>query len=199
MNAYPGDDLVVEPRIALTYAIEVDATPPGVWPWIVQMGYHRSGWYIDTWWDRFAQIHIWPRLVPKEARGTYLPAAEEILPQFQGLRVGDTIPDGPPGTAHYEVAGLEENRFLLLYSTSHFKYMAPSFLAGTRLEPHGAFSWTFILETVQDSWRRIISRWRGIAGPALLILPWLPIVRIADHIHQKEILKGLKRRVERGS
>jgi hypothetical protein len=28
------------------------------------------------------------------------------------------------------------------------------------------------------------------------IWPWLPLVRLADHFHQKEILKGLKRRVE---
>ncbi len=194
---YPGDDLVADPFIKLTYTIEVVATPAEIWPWLVQLGYHRGGWYIDTWWDRFAQVQVWPRLVPKEARGTYKPAAEEVLPQFQGLQVGDTIPDGPPGTAYYDVVGLEEDHFLLLHSTSHFRYMAPSFLAGTRLEPHGVFSWAFILERIQEGRTRIISRWRSNAGPALVMLPWLPVVRIADHFHQKEILKGLKRRVER--
>lgn len=197
MTAYPGDDLVDDPRIKLTYAIEVNAARVDIWPWLIQMGYHRGGWYIDTWWDRFAQVHVWPRLVPKDARGTYLPAAEHILPEFQSLQVGDTIPDGPPGTAYYDVVGLEKNSFLLLHSTSHFQYMAPPFLAGTRLEPHGAFSWVFVLEKVQKGRTRVISRWRGKAGPALLMLPWLPVVRIADHFHQREILKGVKRRAER--
>ncbi len=199
LTAYPGDDLIDDPLIQLTYTIEIDAASEYTWPWLVQMGYHRGGWYIDTWWDRFAQTYVWPRLVPKEARGTYAPAAEAILPQFQGLQVGDIVPDGPPGTAYYDVVGLEENRFLLLHSTSHFKYMAPAFLAGTRLEPHGAFSWAFALEEIQDGRTRLISRWRGKAGPALLMLPWLPVVRIADHFHQKEILKGVKRRAERGT
>lgn len=196
-NAYPGDDLVADPLIKLTYAIEVDAGPARVWPWIVQMGYHRGGWYIDTWWDRFAQVHVWPRLVPKEARGTYLPAAEHILPQYQSLQIGDIVPDGPPGTAYYDVVGLAKNSFLLLQSTSHFKYMAPALLIGTRLEPQGAFSWAFILEGIQDDRTRVISRWRSTAGPAVIMLPWLPIVRIADHFHQRQILKGIKRRVEK--
>jgi hypothetical protein len=136
--------------------------------------------------------------VPKEARGTYLPPAQHILPEFQSLKMGDIIPDGPPGTAFYEIARLKKrNSFLVLYSTSHFKYMVPPFLAGSRFEPQGEFSWTFILEALQGDQAQIISRWRGTAGPLWVILPWLPVVRIADHVHQREILKGLKRRVEK--
>lgn len=195
--AYPGDEIIANPLIELTYSVAVDTDPARIWPWLIQMGYHRGGWYTHVWWDRFAQIHVWPRLVPEEARGTYRPAAERILPEFQALRIGDTVPDGPPGTAWYDVVGLEQNHFLLLHSTSHFKYMAPAFLAGTRLEPYGAFSWAFILEAIQVGRTRIVSRWWGKAGPLLVMLPWLPIVRIADYFHQREILKGLKRRVER--
>lgn len=196
VKKYPGDDLVDDPLLALTYTIEANADPQDVWPWLLQMGYNRGGWYIDTWWDQFSQDHVWPRFVPKEARGRYYPPAEEILPEYQSLQVGDTIPDGPPGTPYYDIVGLEENSHLLLRSTTHFKYMVPSFLMGTRFEPYGEWSWAFILEPLNDGKTRIMSRWRGKGGPRLVLLLWLPLVRIADHFHQRQILKGLKRRVE---
>src|SRR5436189_6061873 len=41
----PDDELVVEPRIVTTHAITIDARPAAVWPWLVQMGWHRGGWY----------------------------------------------------------------------------------------------------------------------------------------------------------
>jgi hypothetical protein len=196
-DRYPGDDVIVDPFIERTYSIDIHATPPLIWPWIVQLGYHRAGWYIDTWWDRFAQEFLWPRLVPTEARGEYRPPAERILPELQSLQVGDVIPDGPPGSAFYDIIAMEENRLLLLDSSSHFKYMAPGFLRGSRFEPHGEFSWVFILDEIQDSVTRVTSRWRGKGGPRLIMYLWKPVVLIADHFHQREILKGLKRRVER--
>jgi hypothetical protein len=35
------------------------------------------------------------------------------------LRVGDVIPDGPPGTASFQVEYVEPARLLVLHSTSH--------------------------------------------------------------------------------
>ncbi len=103
MNAgsIPGDRIVPDPLIELAYTIEIEAEPAAVWPWIVQVGYHRAGWYIDRWWDRIEQQYFWPLLVPAPDRGTWQPPADRILPQYQGLKVGDRIPDGPPGTAYY--------------------------------------------------------------------------------------------------
>lgn len=43
----PGDDLVREPNWSATRALTVEATPERVWPWLVQMGYGRGGWYGD--------------------------------------------------------------------------------------------------------------------------------------------------------
>ena len=47
----PGDELVVDPRIVTTHAITVEAAPTDVWPWLVQMGWHRAGWYTARWVD----------------------------------------------------------------------------------------------------------------------------------------------------
>jgi hypothetical protein len=182
--------------ISLTYAIEVESDPARIWPWIIQMGYHRGGWYIDKWWDRFEQEFFWPRFVPKEVRGTYRPPADRVLPEYQSLKAGDTIPDGPPGSAFYAIRRLEADRLLLLHSTSHFKYMVPAFLIGSRFEPFGEFSWAFLLEPLSRSRTRVTSRWRGTGGPRLMIRLLEPLIRLADHLHQPEILRGLKRRVE---
>ena len=64
-----------------TRTIEVDAAPEDVWPWLVQMGYGRAGWYSYDQMDQKGR------------------SADEIVPEWQGLAVGDTMP-------HIRPAGL---------------------------------------------------------------------------------------------
>ena len=46
---YPGDDLVPGGRRGGTMTTTLAAPPSAVWPWLVQMGCDRAGWYS---WDR---------------------------------------------------------------------------------------------------------------------------------------------------
>jgi hypothetical protein len=180
----------------LYYEIKIEAKPEKIWPWVQQVGYHRGGWYIDTWWDKFEQKYFWPMVVPEDARGVYKPAAVGILEEYQEIKVGDIIPDGPPGSAFYEVMDIQENRLLLLYATSHFKYMAPQFVYKTKLAPKGAFCWAFIIQGEDERFSRLISWWRVEAYPKVSFLFLKPFLLFVDRMHQKEILKGVKRRVE---
>jgi len=41
----PGDDLIASPNFQVTHAIDIDATPEIVWPWIAQIGRDGSGYY----------------------------------------------------------------------------------------------------------------------------------------------------------
>jgi hypothetical protein len=41
----PGDELVPRSSFTATRAITIDAPPEAVWPWLVQLGYRRAGWY----------------------------------------------------------------------------------------------------------------------------------------------------------
>jgi hypothetical protein len=181
----------------LYYEIEIDANPEMIWPWIQQFGYHRGGWYIDTWWDEFEQKYFWPNVVPKEARGTHKPPANEILAEYQDIKIGDTIPDGPPGSAYYEVVALEPNQLLQLYATTHLKYMAPQFVYKTRYAPSGAFCWAFIIEQLEDDHSRLISWWRVEVYPEFWFTLLKPFLILVDSAHQREILKGIKKRVEK--
>lgn len=194
---FPGAKLVADPVIDLRHEIDVQAPPDRIWPWVVQLGYHRAGWYIDTWWDRVLQQQFWPRVVPKEARGTYRAPAETILPEYQSLSIGDIIPDGPPGSAFYEVVEIETNRLLLLYTTSHFKYMAPRFVYRTRLAPSGAFCWAFLLSELGPGRSRIVSWWQADVRPRSIARLLKPALILVDGAHQRQILRGIKRRAQR--
>lgn len=194
---YPGDDLVPDPGIQLMHKIEVESEPSNIWPWIVQVGYHRAGWYIDKWTDRFEQQYFWPMLVPPEARGTWKPPANEILPEYQNLKVGDQIPDGPPGSAYYDVVELVPDKHMVLRATTHFKYMAPPFLHGTRFEPSGVWAWAFILEPITSSRTRLISRWSATGRPKAYFEFFKPFIWLVDHYQQRQVLQGIKRRVQR--
>lgn len=69
----PGDDLIPSAGQA-TRAITIHATPEEVWPWLVQLGYGRAGWYSYDWIDNDFQ-----------------PSADRILPQHQKLQPDDKI------------------------------------------------------------------------------------------------------------
>ena len=82
-QALAGDELLPDARAWTTHAITIMAPAPEVWPWLVQMGWGRAGWYTYRWVDRL----LFPANGPSSAR---------ILPEHQRLGEGDRIPDGPP-------------------------------------------------------------------------------------------------------
>lgn len=89
----PGDDVVPSADVVMDRAFDVAGTPADVWPWIVQLGKDRAGWYLPR---------SLERIVPRSRRAT-----RTIDPRWQGLAVGDVIPDwgGPRDT--FEVAAME--------------------------------------------------------------------------------------------
>ena len=75
----PGDDLVDPADVVMNRALTLAAEPAAVWPWLVQLGKGRAGWYLPRGVERF---------VPARRR-----AARRIQPRWQHLQVGDIIPD----------------------------------------------------------------------------------------------------------
>jgi hypothetical protein len=94
----PGDEMVHSPHFNFTRAITIHARPEEIWPWLVQIGYGRAGWYSYDLLDNLGR-----------------PSAERIIPELQQLRVGDWISMGGkprPATA-MRVKAFEPNRWLL--------------------------------------------------------------------------------------
>jgi hypothetical protein len=94
----PGDHLVPRAQFNATRAITIEAPPEAVWPWIVQMGHGRAGFYSYDLLDNAGYA-----------------SAERVLADFQELRVGDWVPMAKrvnETTAH-RVASFESNEWLL--------------------------------------------------------------------------------------
>ena len=71
---YPGAELVPGGQRGATMAVTIAVPPDQVWPWLVQMGGDRGGWYS---WDRL------------DNRG--LPSARKVHPEWQDLALGDYV------------------------------------------------------------------------------------------------------------
>jgi hypothetical protein len=118
----PGDDLQPQAQFRATRAITIDAPPEAVWPWLVQVGCRRAGWYSDDLLDNLGR-----------------PSAREILPALQHLEVGQWIPMSPSGepnpTTAFRVAGYEVDRWLLWTKpdSSWVWQLTPTTTGGTRL------------------------------------------------------------------
>lgn len=67
-------------------AVTIDAPLSEVWPWVVQMGCDRAGWYS---WDRLDNGGV--------------PSAERLNPGWQSIAVGDHLASTPSGSAWFEV------------------------------------------------------------------------------------------------
>jgi hypothetical protein len=92
--ALPGDGIIPDPAGSTTRAITITAAPGDVWPWLVQLGYGRAGWYSYDWIDNDGR-----------------PSADRVVPELQDLAVGDQILMGPGmGPA---VRELEPDRYLV--------------------------------------------------------------------------------------
>lgn len=90
----PGDDLVAVAPFTATRAITIDAPPERVWPWIVQVGYRRAGFYSYDLLDNLGR-----------------PSAEAILPAWQHPRCGDLaapMTSPPTDDTSFRVAQIEE-------------------------------------------------------------------------------------------
>lgn len=102
MRELPGDDLVPDASWILDRRLDFDAAPTQLWPWLVQLGKDRAGWYLP-------RSVEW--LLPSRRRG-----ARRILPQFQEVAVGDDTPDWGPGEPVFRLAVLRPNEALVYLS-----------------------------------------------------------------------------------
>ncbi|GAA5141038.1 hypothetical protein GCM10023340_02100 [Nocardioides marinquilinus] len=99
----PGDDLVAPADVVMDRAFDLPAAPDVVWPWLVQLGKRRAGWYLP----RSVE-----RLVPRGRR-----ALRHLEPRWQRLTVGDVVPDWGGRDATFTVAAIESERLILFTST----------------------------------------------------------------------------------
>lgn len=177
-----GDDLISKPSLVTNHAGDLPVPPEDVWPWLTQVGWHRAGWYTPHWVDQVLFPDNWA-------------SAEALDPRFvRDLAPGDTIPDGPPGTAHFVVERADAPHLLVLHSRTHLPAdWANAFRASLD------WVWTFHLQPNDDGGTRLLIRNRGSVRPAWLDLAYRAVIVPADHIMAPGMLRGLAERLAKHS
>lgn len=160
MRKMPGDEIVRYPTFNATRAVEIEAKSEEIWPWIVQIGYRKAGFYSHDWLDN-----------------DRIPSAEEILPEFQNLGPGDTIPLSRSVSARVEI--LEPNEYMLL-------------VVGAESAEHETWTWAWGLYPEGQRTTRVVTRLRVETENPLSAL----LLDAFEIVMMRKCLLGIKRRVE---
>jgi hypothetical protein len=175
----PGDALIPSPEMLYTHAIAIHASPRTIFPWILQLGKARGGWYLPASWERF---------LPKSMH-----ASRSINPAWTGLKVGDIVKDYGFDEKEdvFEVAeivdGGQDGRRALVYKSERY---------GT------VFTWAIVVDDLGDAgregWSEVTLRFRGRiqrTGWQRKVLVWGG--GWMDWATTWPMLRGLKERCER--
>jgi hypothetical protein len=161
-----GDELNPGPSFRATRAITIAASPEEIWPWLLQMGYGRAGFYG---YDLLENIG---------SQGG-IRSADKILPEFQHFGVGEEVPISAVVSMTFHA--IEPNRHLIW--------------VGSEEADPGAFTWAlYPLEGGRSrlvSRIRWSYDWTSISATPLQLF-----TEFTDHIAVRKILHGVKGRVE---
>ena len=170
-DAQPGDDLIVDADVTATRAITIRRSPNAVWPWIVQLGQGRGGFYS---YDRLENL-----------LGFDIHSADRVVPDWQQLEVGDEV--RLAATVGLKAVIVEPGRALVLQGS----------LPIARRPPFES-TWAFILSEQPDGTTRLISRERyGYKRwwARFVVEP----TQAASFVMSRKMLLGIRDRAERSS
>lgn len=171
----PGDDVVPHPRQEGTHAITINAPVADVWPWLVQIGQNKGGFYSYHWLENLV--------------GCDIHNATTVVPEWQTLRAGDVLwlhPKAPP----LPVLLVEPRRAIVVGGVSEEERDGTS--KNTR-----AGTWAFVLKELDTTTTRLIVRIRWDLKPSLL--NWIYAYGVLEPSHfimERRMMLGIKRRAE---
>ena len=96
--ALPGDELIRDASGSLTHAITVKCSRKELWPWLVQMGADRAGWYSYDALDNGGR-----RSAERILQGLQHPSVGAVFPALPGRRDGFVLLENEP--THWLVLG----------------------------------------------------------------------------------------------
>jgi len=170
----PGDTLVGDPAVQTTEAAYIDASPSAVWPWLLQMGQDRGGFY------GFEGL--------KNLAGLRHRDADRVHPEWQQLAAGDTVRLAPEGWA-----GLADGVTLSVTEIVPEKYLV---LNATRDGLPLDAVWSFHLQPHWEDRVRLLTRTRiALRHPGQVFA--LELARPVIALGTRGLLLGIKHRVER--
>ena len=173
----PGDDLVPAPSAQTTRGITIAAPPDRVWPWLVQLGADRGGFYTYD--------------LLEDAFGLEIHSAERIVEKWQHLAVGDVVKASRNRGGGWYVAELRPNEALVL-QVADLERGRPV----RRTDAGGwEFLWTFALRP-HPVGSRLLVRERVAFGNRRVELAMAP-VGVVSFVMTRRMMLGIKERAER--
>lgn len=165
-RSMPGDDLVHSPSFSATRGITILGKPEDIWPWLVQIGYGRAGFYGYD-------------LIENLGSRTGIRSAGSILPNLQRPKPGDALPISAVASMFFD--SIHPGRYLIW--------------RGDTTPSYGSFTWALypVNESHTRLISRIRLRYHW-TDPRLLLLDLF--TEFADHVAVPKILLGIKGRVE---
>ena len=164
--ALPADALVVAPDFDATRAVTIDARPEDIYPWLLQWGFGKAGFYGYD-------------LLEGIGSPSGLQSADQIIPAFQSLKPGDKVLMND--IAYLTVRNLEPNRSILLTGDMNGK-------------PISAMTWLIV--PIDANRSRLINRYRFVQMWNDPLLPLTMITEFGDTVAIRKIMLGIKDRAE---
>jgi len=167
----PGDDLVPDARYRVDHGITIKAPADSVWPWLVQLGQDRGGFYSYAWLERLI--------------GDQITNADRIHPEWQTIKSGDLVRAAQPdyfggrlgSDIGWRVAEVVPGRAIVL-------------------ENWGAF----VVQPVDSTTSRFLVRSRGPGTPSLAGVVFGPlnvlVFEPAHFIMERGMMRGVRDRAE---
>jgi hypothetical protein len=177
---WPGDDLVPGSSIGYTRALTINASPSGVWSWLVQIGQDRGGFY---------SYELMENILGADTHN-----ADRIVPEWQNLEVGNKVRMGPIegvwANSSNIVGGIVPEKYLVLITPGESTTIVSTAI-------HGNGTWSFILVPVDGKTTRLIIRGRRIENPDRVIrLSYGSVVDSVQFILERKMMVGIKERAE---
>ncbi len=167
---FPGDDLLSDPDAQSTMAVDIDASPTDVWPWLRQLGQDRGGFYSYEWAENLVGLDIHN--------------ADRIVAEWQDLSVGDTVRLGRADRfpdAVLKVVAIDPAQSLVL--------RAPD-------EPTW-WVWSFVLDPVNETTTRLLVRSRiRLPENTVIRLAARSVLDPVSFVMTHGMLRGIQTRAE---
>jgi len=163
----PGDELSDTHFFRSTRAITIKAPVEDVWPWLVQIGWKKGGFYSYSWLERLF--------------GMQLHNANTIHDEWQGLDEGDEVwvaPDKYGDSAQLQVYTMTPEKTLVLATAVNG-------------------GWSFHLRSIDGTTTRLITRFHLEPTSAWGQLFHYTTLEPIHFIMERGMLKGIKKRAEK--
>jgi hypothetical protein len=177
----PGDEFVPTPKYRSTRAITINASREDVWPWLLQLGQGRGGFYSYDWLENLANLDIH--------------SVDRIVPELQDFKEGDFVAAEPKHEFGWVVSALDRPDSMVLRVGS--PHTGPS-ERGPYFEGGIAGVWSFVLKPIGERATRLIVGYRADWEPSFAASLFNVLLIEPGHfIMEREMMRGIKQRAER--